>query len=73
MILKRLEADKTAVVPAEILAALGLEPGDEVAIDVVGDRIVIAPADDYPDMFVNNFSTFTEWASEADCKAFDNL
>jgi antitoxin component of MazEF toxin-antitoxin module len=73
MIVKRLEANAPAVIPAELLAQLGLRTGDEIAIDLVGDRIVIAPAEDYPDMFVNNFSTFTEWASEADSKAYDNL
>ena len=73
MIVKRLEAGAPAVIPPELLAALGLNPGDEIAIELVGDRIIVAPAEDWPDMFVNNFSTFTEWASEADCKAFDNL
>ena len=73
MIVKRLDADAPAVIPAELLAQLGLRAGDEIAIDLVGDRIVIASADDYPDMFVNNFSTFTEWASEADSQAYDNL
>lgn len=73
MIVTRLEADTPAVIPVELLAALGLKPGDEIAIEVVGDKIIVAPADDWPDPFLNNFSTFTEWASEADCKAFDNL
>jgi AbrB family looped-hinge helix DNA binding protein len=73
MIIKRLEAGAPAVIPAELLAQLGLKPGDEIAIEVVGDKIVVAPAEDLPDMFVNNFSTFTEWASEADSKAYDNL
>jgi len=73
MIVTRLEADAPAVIPAEMLAQLGLKPGDEIAIELVGDKIIVVPAEDWPDMFVNNFSTFTEWASEADCKAFDNL
>jgi len=40
---------------------------------VVEGRIVIAPAGEYPDMFVGNFSTFTEWDSEADREAFRDL
>ncbi len=73
MIVTRLEAGSPAVIPAELLAALGLKPGDEIAIELVGDKIIVAPADEWPDPFVNNFSTFTEWATEADCKAYDDL
>ena len=72
MIVTRLAADKPAVIPSELLDALGLKPGDEIAIELVGTRIVIAPASEWPDPFVNNFATFTEWASEED-KVFDNL
>ena len=70
MIVKRLEAGSPAVIPAELLAELGLKPGDEIAIEIVGDKIVVAPANDCPDIFVGNFSSFTEWDSEADRKAF---
>ncbi len=73
MIVTRLEAGKPMVIPEELLTALGLKPGDDIAIELLGDKIIVTPAEDWPDMFVNNFSTFTEWASEADCKAFDNL
>lgn len=73
MIVTRLEAGSPAVIPAELLEALGLKPGDEIAIELVGDKIIVAPADEWPDPFVNNFSTFTEWATEADCKAYDDL
>lgn len=72
MIVTRLEAGSPAVIPAELLAALGLKPGDEIAIELVGDKIVVAPADDSADPFVNNFSTFTEWADELD-SVYDNL
>jgi bifunctional DNA-binding transcriptional regulator/antitoxin component of YhaV-PrlF toxin-antitoxin module len=73
MIVTRLEADTPAVIPTELLAQLGLKAGDEIAIDLVDGKIIVAPADDWPDMFLNNFSTFTEWASKADSKAYDNL
>lgn len=72
MIVTRLEAGSPAVIPTELLAALGLKPGDEIAIELVGDKIVVAPADDSTDPFVNNFSTFTEWADELD-SVYDNL
>jgi AbrB family looped-hinge helix DNA binding protein len=73
MIVTRLESGEPVVIPAEMLAALGLRPGDEVAIDLVEGKIIIAPTDDSPDAFLNNFSAFTEWATAADCEAYDNL
>ena len=42
----------------------------EVAKDGQAAKFALAlgkPADP----FINNFSTFTEWAGEADCQAFD--
>lgn len=73
MIVTRLKADAPAVIPPELLAQLGLKPGDEIAIDVVGDRIVVMSLDDRLDGFVGNFSTFWEWDTEADREAFRNL
>ena len=72
MIISRLEADRPTVIPGKLLAAPGLKPGDEAAIDLVGNKIVIASAEDWPDRFLNNFSTGTEWASGED-KVFDDL
>ena len=73
MIVIRLEADAPPVVPAELLEKLGLKPGDEIAFEVIGDKIVVASAAGAPDMFIGNFSTFTEWDTEADRKAFRDL
>lgn len=76
MILGRLTPEALAPVPPEVLAALGLEPGDEVAWQVVGDRVtlmrVTSDDDDALDM-VNYFAWFDEWATEADCEAYDKL
>lgn len=72
MIVSRITADTLAAFPAEVVRALGLKPGDEVAFEVGLDGVFMTRADE-PDVFVNNFSTFTEWASEADCRAYDNL
>ena len=72
MIVSRINADALAAFPPEVISALGLKPGDEVAFEVGYDGVFMTRADE-PDMFVGNFSTFTEWATEADCKAFDDL
>lgn len=71
MLVSRITADTLAAFPAEVVAALGLMPGDEIAFEVGIDGVFMTRAD-APDMFVNNFSTFTEWATDAD-SAFDEL
>jgi bifunctional DNA-binding transcriptional regulator/antitoxin component of YhaV-PrlF toxin-antitoxin module len=72
MIVTRLESGQPVVIPSEMIAALGLKPGDDVAIELVGGKVIVAPADNWPDAFVNNFSAFTEWSSRADSEAYDN-
>jgi antitoxin PrlF len=59
-------------IPKAVRKALGIEPGDEVVWEIEGDRVIMSRAGG-PDMFVGNFSTFTEWDSEADRKAFADL
>ncbi|SMF66603.1 type II toxin-antitoxin system PrlF family antitoxin [Allosphingosinicella indica] len=70
MILSRLTAKAQVTVPMAVRKALGLGPGDQIAWRIEGGEVIVGRPDD---PFVNNFSTFDEWASEADCKAFDNL
>ncbi len=72
MIVSRLESGRPVIVPQEMISALGLKPGDDVAIDLVDGKIIVAPAEDWPDAFLNNFSAFTEWSSKADSEAYDN-
>ncbi len=72
MILGRITAKAQTTIPRAVRLALGLEPGDDVVWDINGDQVVMTRAKPAADPFVNNFATFTEWASDADCKAFDN-
>ena len=73
MILGRITAKAQTTIPRAVRLALGLAPGDDVVWEIEGDRVVMTRARASTDPFVNNFDSFTEWASEADCKAFDNL
>ena len=43
----------------------------EIIRDTEGNQVVIARDDAGFDGFVGNFDCFTEWASDADCQAFD--
>ncbi len=72
MIHSRITAKAQTTVPLAVRRALRVEPGDEVAWEIEDGRAVLTRVSEN-DGFVNNFSMFTEWASEADCKAFDNL
>ena len=70
MILSRLTAKAQVTVPQAVRKALGLGPGEQIAWRIEGGEVIVARPDD---PFINNFATFDEWATEADCKAFDNL
>lgn len=73
MILGKITAKAQTTIPRAVRLALGLAPGDDVVWDIAGDQVVMSRAQPAPDAFIGNFDTFTEWASEADCRAFDNL
>ena len=74
MIHSRITAKSQTTVPLAVRRALGIGPGDELAWVVDGDQVVLSRVIfDYSDSPISDFSTFTEWASEADCKAYDNL
>lgn len=72
MIQSRISSKAQTTIPRAVRAALGLHEGDTVVYQIDGDRVILTRAD-APDMFVNNFSTFTEWADEADCRAYDGF
>lgn len=72
MILGRITAKAQTTIPRAVRLALGLMPGDDVVWEIDGDQVVMTRANKAADPFVGNFDAFTEWASDADCKAFDN-
>ena len=72
MIHSRITSKAQTTIPKEVRAALGLQKGDELCYEIEGDRVVLRrrnPADP----FDNPFLTFTEWAGEADCRAYDGF
>ena len=73
MIQTRITSKAQTTVPRAVRLALGVQAGDELVWAIEGDSVRLVRAPMPPDPFLNNFSTFTEWASEEDCKAFDNL
>ena len=69
MIIGRITAKAQTTIPRAIRLALGLKPGDEIAYEIEGDRVVIRRAGD---PFDKPFSTFSEWGDELD-EAYDSL
>lgn len=72
MIVGKITAKAQTTVPLAVRRALGLQAGDDVLWEVEGATAFITKAS-APERFIPDFSTFTEWADELDCAAFDRL
>jgi antitoxin PrlF len=72
MIQSRISSKAQTTIPRAVREALGVKEGDVLAYEIEGDRVVLRRAG-ASDMFVGNFSTFTEWNTEADRTAFADL
>lgn len=74
MIHSRITSKAQTTVPAAVRRALGADAGDELAWELDGNTVtvrrVVTHDSDGP---LNPFAVFTEWASEADCRAYDDL
>jgi antitoxin PrlF len=71
MIVGKITAKAQTTIPRAVRLALGLRAGDEVVWEIEGDQVVMTRARPAGDPFTGNLESFTEWASEADCAAFD--
>jgi antitoxin PrlF len=71
MITSKLTSKAQTTIPQSVRAALRVNPGDEIAYTIEGDKVIltkatVAPADD-------PFATFGEWASDNDREAYAGL
>ena len=69
MIHSRITSKAQTTIPRAVRLALGLNEGDEIAYEIDGDRVILSRRSP-PDAFVGNLATFTEWAGEADTRAY---
>ena len=72
VIVSKLTSKSQTTIPQPIRAVLGLQPGDELAYEIVDGRVMITKGQrgtttDDP------FRTFEEWRSEADATAYADL
>jgi antitoxin PrlF len=72
VISSRLTSKAQTTIPQAVRTALQVQPGDTLAYQIEGDRVVITKAA-RPDVADDPFATFGEWDSEADRKAYGDL
>ena len=73
MIHSRITAKSQTTIPRAVREALGIGPGDDIAYEISNGAVVLKRVAKTPrDMFLSNFSTFTEWADELD-RAYDRV
>jgi antitoxin PrlF len=71
MITSKLTSKAQTTIPMPVRTALHLQEGDQLVYCIEGDRVILTKADcravDDP------FTSFDEWATEADRKAYGDL
>lgn len=72
VIFSKLTSKAQTTIPQPIRAVLGLQPGDELAYEIVDGRVMITKGQRgaTPD---DPFRTFGEWRSKADTTAYADL
>ena len=71
MITSKLTTKAQTTIPQPVRAALHLAPGDEIAYQIDGSRVVLTRATS--SLQDDPFAAFTEWSSEADKSAYADL
>lgn len=72
MITSKLSTKAQTTIPLAVRAALRLSEGDEIAYTIEPGRVTITKGA-RPERAEDPFGAFCEWASEADCRAYDGL
>ena len=73
MIVSKLTSKAQTTIPKPIRAALELQPGDELAYEIVDGRVILTKMQEDTTLLDDPFRTFEEWHSEADTAAYADL
>ncbi len=73
MIVSKLTSKAQTTIPKPIRAALELQPGDELAYEIVDGRVILTKVQEDTTLLDDPFRTFEEWHSEADTAAYADL
>ena len=71
MITSRLTTKAQTTIPQPVRVALKLREGDELAYRIEGETVILTKVQDAAQD--DPFHTFSEWASDADRKAYGKL
>lgn len=70
----KLSSKSQVSLPKEVREALGARPGDTIAYEIEGNAVRLKRLDPFDAAFHKALShTLSEWASEADEEAFNDL
>lgn len=74
MLVSKLGAKAQTTVPKAVRQALALAPGDAIAYEIEGGRVILRKAEspDQDDLRAVQ-ATLTEWLSPEDAEAYDDL
>jgi antitoxin PrlF len=72
MIVSKLTSKAQTTIPQPVRAALNLQPGDEIAYEIVDGRVIVTKAH-HRGKTDDPFRTFEEWSSKADARAYADL
>ena len=71
MIHSRVTSKAQTTIPRPVREALGLKEGDELVYEIDGNRVTLRRA--AADQNIDPFAAFTEWADDADCRAYEGF
>ncbi|HEY5208947.1 MAG TPA: type II toxin-antitoxin system PrlF family antitoxin [Stellaceae bacterium] len=71
MITSKITGKARTTIPQAVRIALRIKAGDEIAYAIEGDRVILTKTSVV--ILDNRFTTFIEWDSEADRRAYGKL
>ena len=73
-VFSKITAKAQTTVPKEVRAALGIKPGDTIVYRINKGKVTVAKAEPLDRAYLKSLeSTLSEWASDEDAAAYDNL
>jgi AbrB family looped-hinge helix DNA binding protein len=73
-VFSKITSKAQTTVPKEVRSALGVKPGDTLVYRISKGRVILARAEPLDRAYLKALeSTLSEWTSEEDAAAYDNL
>jgi AbrB family looped-hinge helix DNA binding protein len=73
-VFSKITAKSQTTVPREVRKALNVKPGDTLVYRIAKGKVTVARAEPLDRAYLKSLeSTLSEWSSEEDAKAYDDL